>query len=151
MRHQDVTYSALVARSLTWHSWPRHEVIFWELGGRTVVPVLNASRHLCSFLGNVSLAAGRECPALKGPWPGSIALEGISQMRNKRLPPPSQTRLSCCVQQWMCIVEEDPVVLQISGLGQGTGQLSTQKVILQSEGHGCPWRSGTLASGQAPP
>lgn len=47
------------------------------------------------------------------------------------------------------MVEEDPVVLQISGLGQGTGQLSTQKVILQSEGHVCHWRSGTLANGQA--
>lgn len=41
-----------------------------------------------------------------------------------------------------------PVVLGVSGLGQGTGQLGTQKVILQSrERHGCPWVSGTLASG----
>lgn len=45
-----------------------------------------------------------------------------------------------------------PVVLGVSGLGQGTGRLGTHKVILQSrEGHGCPWVSGTLASGQATP
>lgn len=43
---------------------------------------------------------------------------------------------------------DDPVVRVAKfSLGQGTGQLGTQKVMLQSEGRGCPWRSGTQGGG----